>query len=508
MSRSIKEKLRNLAVHPLPACVFVFLMAFYFYTTNNKQPAYYHPDEELKAKQVTTGKFYFLHPALLLISAKGVAKSLRIDKEYQSYAITGRYVSAFFAAMSVVFLMLISFYHRGIIACWCVGLTTSLCPMLLVLSHYMKEDTALLFGISAFFLAICLYLQKQTTWRLVFFGIACALAVSGKYIGVIVMPIALLILFRRHSAVTKEKNRGKKAIFFLAFIIAFSGINYKIFENVTRFRYGLGLEMNHVVTHHQGLAMKRLGTFYPRVFVHQTLPPVLLLGFAYLLMALFSRKRFVLSEKITAFFAVYYFFVLWLFPLQMTRYLLPVVVWFYYMAGMALGTVFLYLPRKFKYVRVIVFSCLVIVVSSQLVRCLNFLDQFDNDSRKRLVFFASDQFKPNDVVLQDAYVALDKNKGATRCQAKIINVKFAGSFESLSNAKQEGITHIVVCELAYNRFFEPNTYPVKGFENFFNTNKGFYQELFEKGDLIWEAVPSVNIEAFTNPVIKVYRIPD
>jgi 4-amino-4-deoxy-L-arabinose transferase-like glycosyltransferase len=60
----------------------------------------------------------------------------------------------------------------------------------------MKEDTALAFGIAAFFLALTRCWLRPSMARFAVLGAAAALAVSGKYIGALVVPLAFVPVFR------------------------------------------------------------------------------------------------------------------------------------------------------------------------------------------------------------------------------------------------------------------------------------------------------------------------
>ena len=61
------------------------------------------------------------------------------------------------------------------------GIAVALCPMLLESAHYMKEDTALVFGISCSVFALAFLGKGISKEKTILLGAACATAASGNW---------------------------------------------------------------------------------------------------------------------------------------------------------------------------------------------------------------------------------------------------------------------------------------------------------------------------------------
>ncbi|MCP4996733.1 MAG: glycosyltransferase family 39 protein [Gammaproteobacteria bacterium] len=176
-------------------CVVLFVSSLFAYSRHNSFPYYAHADEHRKVEQLFTRDFNFNHPHLLLLSTDLVRLVRGQDDGYQRVTMSGRWVSATFAAVSIVLLTLLGWRAFGLLGAWCVGLLVMVCPIVGLTAHFLKEDTSLLLGFSASLLALDFWLDKPSSRRLVWLGLACGLAASGKYIGVLcllaVIPLVI-----------------------------------------------------------------------------------------------------------------------------------------------------------------------------------------------------------------------------------------------------------------------------------------------------------------------------
>src|SRR3954468_18754369 len=111
-------------------------------------PYYYHPDEPGKAEQILTGRWNFNHPMLMLTATRAVVETFHVPMEEQPIVETGRLVSAFFMAVAVTALSLTAYLWRGWPAAILAGAALALHHQLYELSHYMKEDAALMMGLA------------------------------------------------------------------------------------------------------------------------------------------------------------------------------------------------------------------------------------------------------------------------------------------------------------------------------------------------------------------------
>jgi len=190
-------------------CVAIFATCLWLYTRENTFPYAYHPDEPGKAGQIRKGRRNYRHPQLLLecsqiaVAVAGIplgekdAADAEVRRIEQAVTVAGRWVSAAFAAGAVVALALAGYRAGGLAGLAMAGASVGLCAPLLLSAHYMKEDTALVFGVALVVLASAAawesrHLDESRRRRAAaLLGAACAVAVCGKYIGILALAAAL-----------------------------------------------------------------------------------------------------------------------------------------------------------------------------------------------------------------------------------------------------------------------------------------------------------------------------
>ncbi len=208
-------------------------------TQHNTFPYYCHADEPWKVEQLLTRDFNFNHPHLLLLTTDLVRRARGENDGYQRVVMSGRWVSATFAAASVTLLALLGWRAFGLLGAWCVGLLVAVCPIVGLTAHFLKEDTALLMGLSAFLLALDLWLENPTSRRLILMGLTCGLAASAKYVGVLcVLPAITLVLanpVRMHGMPWHKRL----ALLLLPATLVFVVINFPILGQLDSFIGGM-----------------------------------------------------------------------------------------------------------------------------------------------------------------------------------------------------------------------------------------------------------------------------
>jgi len=220
-------------------CAALFASCLLIYTQNNAFPYYNHHDEENKVEQLLDRDFNFNHPHLLLLSTDIVRRARGQTGGYQDITLTGRWVSATFAAASVVLLTLVGWKAMGLLGAWCVGLFVAVCPIVGLTSHFMKEDTALLLGFSASVLALLFWVEKPSKKRLIWLGVACGLAASAKYVGgLFLVASALLVLAPAYRSQGKSRFRQLAPLLGPAALV-FVVINWPMFLQLDSFIRGL-----------------------------------------------------------------------------------------------------------------------------------------------------------------------------------------------------------------------------------------------------------------------------
>ena len=131
-------------------CAALFVSCLLLYTQHNTFPYYCHHDEPRKIEQLFTRDFNFNHPHLMLLTTELVRRARGQSDGYQQVVMSGRWVSATFAAASVVLLALLGWKAFGLLGAWCLGLSVAVCPIVGLTAHFLKEDTTLLLGLSVF----------------------------------------------------------------------------------------------------------------------------------------------------------------------------------------------------------------------------------------------------------------------------------------------------------------------------------------------------------------------
>ena len=85
-------------------------------------------------------------------------------------------------------------------------------------------------------------------------------------------------------------------------------------------------------------------------------------------------------------------------------------------------------------------------------------------------------------------------------------MKWAADIGTVDEARRQGFTHVAISDMAYGRFFEKHFRVVKGYEEVIGQRRAFYSDLFGKEKSIWSAVPSIPMDAYTNPTIYLFEI--
>ena len=490
----------------------VFLLCIFFYTRYNDFPENYHPDEPSKVRQLRKGTYNFHHPLLLVNATRAIYfAGHKLDKNI-TRLIAGRFTSALFAGCAVLCFMGIAHLFMGKWAALVVGLTTCLCPLLLTNAHYMKEDTPFLLGLAGTMLVTVMYTKKPSGGAAALFGIMSGIMASSKYIGVIAPLMALCIIIWS-SLWTSVRTLWKHLLCFMTVLlfILFT-LNYQLFLNFGLFIKGLNFEMDHVMGGRRGLKTRYFSTFYFRVIFNSTIYLVIILAIMYYAFLVIDWRKRSIAEKIIAVSPFVYYLFVSISSVQYARYILPVVVMLHYMAGLAV--VFLAdRIRSGNYFKSVFTAGITTILVVWLgVYCIDYMQQFKNDSRERLEKWIVNNMSHTARIVQDNCAGLPKemalNNGEKRRHIRIDSKWSVGMLEDLEHARQLGYTHVVVCSLRYDKFFQPGVYPCPTEKDTYNCayGKDFYIELFEKGELVWEAIPKRPMDGYTNPVIKLYRI--
>jgi 4-amino-4-deoxy-L-arabinose transferase-like glycosyltransferase len=202
------------------------LVALVFFGRNLDFSAYAHPDEPGKIAQIVEGRHNFNHPLLMLNSVRFLTGALGKSQDAEFVKLAGRWSSVVFSSLAVGLLVLVAGRLHGRFVAAAAGVFLITNPMLFQLSHFFKEDPALLFGLSLTLVAMLVFSSSRRAPAAVFLGVASACAVSGKYAGALIIPFSIYIIF-----VCSENRRRDLAAMLLACGVAFFLINLPAFTN-------------------------------------------------------------------------------------------------------------------------------------------------------------------------------------------------------------------------------------------------------------------------------------
>ncbi len=245
--------------------VTLFTLGVMLYTSHNNYPFQYHPDEKGKVRQIIARDRNFHHPTLMLEVTDRTVKVLRIfgwKRTNQSVAVVGRTVIACFASLAVVCLALLAWRMYGLLAGAVAGLLVLSDSGLFELAHYFKEDPVLIFGFALTALVFRMFEERPSVPRLVWVGVACGVAASGKYVGLmtvfLALPLALGALRSARQipglASRLPQTTTRTVLLFLAaFTLATLACNYRVFEHSGALGSGIGREVEMVVEGHHGI---------------------------------------------------------------------------------------------------------------------------------------------------------------------------------------------------------------------------------------------------------------
>lgn len=484
----------------------LFLVSLFLFTRSNTFPFWYHPDEPGKVEQVLTGEWNFNHPMLLLSTTKLAVKiAPGMATSEQSVVVAGRWVSALFASVAVVVLSGLAFLYRGMAGAVCVGILLGLHHQFFELAHYMKEDTALVAGIACSFLALALFYRNPSPLFAALLGLGCALAVSGKYVGLAMLGFALPVL-----GLAPRGTRFRCGLAFgLALLAALALINLPLLQELPKFQKSFDREMTYVVDGQKGMTRSVPHAQYWNVFRDNTTPALWLFLACYLTGFWRHRREKTLPEWMFTLFPIVFALLLSFSPKSNDRYFLPATALFTLLAGLGAVDVARWLQHS-KSARAALTTCVVLAALFQLLDFVRYWRAFQVDDKRQAREWVEQNLPPEAVIAQDARVSLPVtgNKRSLSRQTpiaqKVLGKKYAADLGSLEELKAQGVTHVAVSQSDYGRFFLKGLRPQEGYADEYAAKQKFYQRLFTEAELLWKRERGTVI--YLHPGIELYRL--
>ncbi len=497
----------------------IFIGCLWLYTRYNTFPSSYHPDEPGKVTQVLSERGYrnFNHPQLLLEATLLLMRYVDPQGDAHTTVVIGRYASALTAAVGVWALAWVGFGAKGLGGMALMGAAVGLCPALLAVSHFMKEDAPLLGGLAMTVAGSYFYARANGAgWVKVFcavlFGTGVAFACSGKYVGMIALVPAvgvLLVCSRRQWVIPST------VAFVLSLGAAYATINHRAIENFQGFLAGFEREKEHSVTDHAGLTMSRPNTFFISATLEEAAPVVQWLAAGSVVTFVLSYRRRGVWDLIMPFGLPMLFLVgLSWSVIPFNRYALPVVLGLNVLAAWCVMWLADALPaHRARWGPWVVWCGAAVLVAVQLPRCLTYLDQFAFDSRDEARNWIGANLPRSAYVVADAYARVDTDgtrlgePPARRVAMRVQSRFFVCDTGPLEQLRSNGVTHVVVCSSAFDRFFIPEVRAVDGNVNTLIRRRLWYERLFQEGELVWRSTNRLPMNSVpANPDVRVYRI--
>ncbi|MEI9896247.1 MAG: phospholipid carrier-dependent glycosyltransferase [Chthoniobacter sp.] len=484
----------------------LFIAVLLLDTRHNQFPYFYHPDEAVKVEQVRTGNWNYHHPMLLLTAARLAVEMGGVPLQEQRIVETGRWVSASFTALAVVALSLLAFAWRGWAAAIAAGLTLLLHHQFFELAHYLKEDTALVFGVALSFLAAFLFAQKTSVTRAALLGAAVACAISGKYIGLAVLVVVAPVLWH----VPREGRGLRLGAFVVALGAVLLLINLPLIMNPAAFAHSFDREMQLVVHGQQGTTRRVPHSLYLNIFRDNTTPVIWVLLVVFLVKRWHERRELKRVEWLLIAFPFIYTLALSFSPKSNDRYFLPATALFTLFAALATldagGLLRRWMPERLATI-----AAIVILVAAQVPSWLRYEMAFQHDDNREFLDWVRTQLPATAVIVKDSRVLLpdpDNSRDAARFEPlpqTVIARKYAADLGSIEELRKKGITHVAISESDYGGFLLSGVRPKKGETADFERRKAFYTELRRDGELLFERERGTVL--YLHPGIRLYAMP-
>lgn len=508
------------------------LVGIVLFTRNNNFPWYYHPDEPNKAEQVLEKWRNFHHPLLMLAvtdrSIKIAEELFDFERNLQSIAVFGRWVSALFSAVGVALLCVAAGKRGWWPAAALAALLMLLNADLFRFAHYFKEDTALVFGWSLVLLAAALLDEKLNARRLVLAGAALAVAGSSKYVGILLLPLFLAFLWLRlknharahHSGPAAEGGKAADkstapaigmprayGLLLGSFLLVALLVNWRFFLEFQSFSQGFGRELAGVTEGHRGLRQVdqgRFTTFYLEL-LRAGLPLVI-----WPMVALYAVCGLVIRDRRRLLFdglfwssAVVYLVLISSTPKIADRYLLPIVVLLHLGAALGVGELLRALwNHKTRQVALKwAVTGLILLLPGTLAaqnfhRLTEIYAAFRVSSHQELVEWIRTEsaLPPDAVILQGRRVLPDEDIQFFKdmrepVEQEILDGKGIVEQGNLQAARDAGASYILVPTMYYTRFLVYDLEKLEGEPRAldrFARRARFYGQMVEEGEKIWD----------------------
>ncbi len=481
----------------------LFFLTLFLYTRGNSFPYYYHIDEPLKVEQLLdTGELNFHHPLLMINTTDIAIRLTGTPRTPQHVVVAGRWCNALFGAIAAVAFAWFAFHYGGILAGLAGGLMVALDPMLFVLTHYYKEDPALLMGFGLSFLGLAHFWTSPSWKTSLLTGAACAVAVSGKYIGIAALIIALPVIL------AKPGRLRHASVFLAGFIGAFLLINYQMVAGFQTMQSSLGREVELLGSNRRrsegGFALIA-NDKYADLFRENTNAFIWFFIGWHVLRMIVQRRTRTVPEWIVTVFPFAYLLVISFVPKTAARYLLPASAVFCFLAGLGMANVASFAAHivgrhQWKIAAAVTVILLAIGGGTFVPEISKNLRGFCSDSRRDLADWITKNVAPDAIIAQDQRVQLasldskDSRDRSFTLPQKVLSSDFVAELGTVDELRAQGVTYVAI---------QPS-----GHDKSHGDKKGrqtFDDDLVKQGELVWKC--KSKSPSILHPDLEFYRLP-
>lgn len=486
----------------------LFVATFFLCTRENRFPFFYHPDESSKVEQLQTYEWNYHHPMLLLRTTQAVNLATGVRENAQEVCEQGRFVSATFTAGAATLLAVTVWITFGSYAGIVAGLLLLTNHQLFELAHYLKEDPALLFGVTAWFFGLAVFWRRPGAASAALLGIGAALAVSGKYLGAFA-PLLTLGFVPYHAPRGKKLSSTASSLLLLA--ATFTLINLPLVSHYSEFRTSLDREVDLAVHGHRGVTHSIPHFVYLNAF-RDNINFLLWIPIAWFYGVYCRRERARLNgfQWTLALFPVVYLVVLSFIPKENDRYFLPATALFLCTAAIGLRDLLTFLAQRFpRWQHALPATLAALLVVAQLPGLYRYYRAFQIDDLAQLTEWLNRE-------LPDATLAIDRRVmlpsprrahfGPYQTPIKATTVKKnVDKFDSIEQMREQGVTHVVLSQQTYGRYFRSSIRPREGKGEDFHKDRALYEALMKDRQPLWKTERGTVI--YLHPGLEVYELP-
>ena len=473
----------------LPA-VICFLITLFLGGWKNDFPFYYHVDEPGKARQILTEERNLHHPLLMLTTTETIVRVAGIPPNPQIITQTGRWVSATFNALAVGLLAWTVAQALGTFTGWIAGLIAATHWNIFELSHYFKEDPSLAFGIMTAIAAVAWWRRSQGLASALGLGAALALALSGKYFGVIALLLLPLVWWQYPPA------KGRRISSALAILGAFAGvfslINWGLLTQPDVLQASLEKETTGVL---QGGQVATHSFFHVGFFkrFYQVARVAALPGLVFFLIFSVRKLRRLPLEMLALVILPFFLAIILGFSQKDSgRYFLPGV--FGVCAVAALGWHdWLQWARlqKHVWVKALTVIAALVTIGGAADRLMDYVHGFGEGSREMLSLWIKENLPADAVIAQTETTKLsdptlvERGSLPSMFPQKLVTIDDLPEDFTLDQLRAKGVTHLAATEPEWHLFLKGGKVREKAKDKF-TKSREFWQSVQKQTKIVWE----------------------